>query len=192
MPWQRPHGGRPWLLKLNGDVGHPDSIVLARRDFVRHETLARPMAAVLETMMLTRHLLIVGASLTDDNVLRLTHEVADVRPHDVEGPEPFGTVLDVEAPGAREQLWAGELDWISLPGEDLGRRARTLDVFLDVVAAHTTTDTSWVLDDRFEALLEDDDTDIARRARALRGALPDRSPWNDLRDELDRHGAGRR
>jgi len=191
MPWQRPHGARPWLLKLNGDVGHPESIVLARRDFVRHETLARPMASVLESMMLTRHLLIVGASLTDDNVLRLAHEVADVRPREPDHPEPFGTVLDVEAPGVRQQLWSGELGWVSLPGDHLLQRARALDVFLDAVAAHTTTDASWVLDDRFEALLEEDDTEIARSARTLRDALPDRGPWRALRAELDRHGAGR-
>ncbi|PVY97087.1 SIR2 family NAD-dependent protein deacylase [Actinomycetospora cinnamomea] len=189
MPWQRPRGGRPWLLKLNGDVGHPESIVLARRDFVRHETLARPMASVLESMMLTRHLLIVGASLTDDNVLRLAHEVADVRPQEGDEPEPFGTVLDVEAPGVRRRLWQGELDWVSLPGDHLAQRARALDVFLDAVAAHTTTDSSWVLDARFEALLADGDTEVARRAVALREALPDRTPWQGLRAELDRHGA---
>jgi hypothetical protein len=192
MPGQRPHGGRPWLLKLNGDVGHPESIVLARRDFVRHETMARPMASVLESMMLTRHLLIVGASLTDDNVLRLAHEVADVRPHAGDRPEPFGTVLDVEAPGVRQELWTGELDWISMPGGHLAERARALDVFLDAVAAHTTTDASWVLDGRFEALLEEDDTEIARLAQALGDAMPDRSPWRALRAGLDRHGAGRR
>ena len=59
----------------------------------------------------------------------------------------------------------------TLPGEHLAERARTLDVFLDAVAAHSTTDASWVLDGRFEALLEDDDTEIARRAQGTgRGA----------------------
>jgi hypothetical protein len=142
-------------------------------------------------MMLTRHLLIVGASLTDDNVLRLAHEVADVRPREGDEPEPFGTVLDVEAPGVRQQLWRGELDWVSLPGDHLPQRARALDIFLDAVDAHATTDASWVLDDRFEALLSDDDTEVARQARALRDTLPDRAPWRTLRGELDRHGAGR-
>jgi hypothetical protein len=97
MPWEIPHGRAPWLLKLNGDVGHPQSIVLARRDFLRHEALARPSASVLESMMMTRHLLIVGASLTDDNVLRLTHEVAGFRAEHGSEQQPFGTVLDVEA-----------------------------------------------------------------------------------------------
>jgi hypothetical protein len=53
MPWQNPHVRASWLLKLNGDVSHPESIVLARRDFIRHEALARPSASVLESMMMT-------------------------------------------------------------------------------------------------------------------------------------------
>jgi hypothetical protein len=169
MPWEIPHGRAPWLLKLNGDVGHPQSIVLARRDFLRHEALARPSASVLESMMMTRHLLIVGASLTDDNVLRLTHEVAGFRAEHGSEQQPFGTVLDVEASGARQQLWTGELNWLVMPGTDLPERARTLDIFLDALAAQAGTDASWVLDERFEALLEEGDTDTARRTRASGG-----------------------
>jgi hypothetical protein len=188
MPWEIPHGRAPWLLKLNGDVGHPQSIVLARRDFLRHEALARPSASVLESMMMTRHLLIVGASLTDDNVLRLTHEVAGFRAEHGSEQQPFGTVLDVEASGARQQLWTGELNWLVMPGTDLPERARTLDIFLDALAAQAGTDASWVLDERFEALLEEGDTDTARRIRALGRKIEDREPWRGLRAALARHG----
>ena len=188
MPWEIPHDRAPWLLKLNGDVGHPQSIVLARRDFLRHEALARPSASVLESMMMTRHLLIVGASLTDDNVLRLTHEVAGFRAEHGSEQQPFGTVLDVEASGARQQLWTGELNWLVMPGTDLPERARALDIFLDALAAQAGTDASWVLDERFEALLEEGDTDTARRIRALGRKIEDREPWRGLRAALARHG----
>lgn len=189
MPWQIPRGRDPWLLKLNGDVDRAGSIVLARRDFVRSETAARPMASVLESLMLTRHVLVVGASLSDDNVLRLAHEVADFRASYGDEPRPFGTVLDVEAPGVREQLWTGELDWVSMPGRELADRARALDVFLDAVTARASTDASWVLDERFEGLLEDGDTDAARRARELWGSLPSHEPWRALSETLRHHGA---
>jgi SIR2-like domain len=188
MPWQTPHGRARWLLKLNGDVSHPASIVLARRDFIRHEALARPSASVLESMMMTRHLLIVGASLTDDNVLRLAHEVAEFRRDHGSEQQPFGTVLDVEASGARQQLWTGELNWLAMPGTDLPQRARTLDIFLDAVAAQASTDASWVLDERFEALLEEGDSDTARHTRALGQHIEDREPWRGLRAALTRHG----
>jgi SIR2-like domain len=190
MPWQVAHGREPWLLKLNGDVDHPHSIVLARREFVRYQALARPTAAVLESLMLTRHLLIVGASLNDDNVLRLTHEVADFRDAHGVDTDPFGTVLDVEAPDNRQQLWSGELSWVSMPGADTAERARSLDVFLDVVAALATTDASWVLDERFEALLDEQDAETARQARALARRLGGREPWLALKAELVRHGSG--
>ena len=192
MPWQAPRGRAGWLLKLNGDVSHPESIVLARRDFIRNEALARPSASVLESMMLTRHLLIVGASLTDDNVLRLAHEVAEFRADYGGAPQPFGTVLDVEGSAARRQLWTGELDWLVMPGSDLPERARSLDIFLDAVAARASTDASWVLDERFEALLENGDTDTARHTRALGTRIEDREPWRALRAALTRHGLNRR
>lgn len=188
MPWEVPHGRQPWLLKLHGDADRPGSIVLTRRHFVRYDASSRPAASVLQALLLTRHLLVVGASLTDDNLLRLTHEVASFRgQHGT--PQVYGTVLDVEEPGNRQRLWAGELDWLSMPGPDLPARARSLEVFLDVLAAHTAADTSWVLDERFEALLADEDRGTAARARALAASLPDRAPWADLRRGLASHGA---
>jgi hypothetical protein len=46
----------------------------------------------------------------------------------------------------------------------------------------------WVLDERFEALLEEGDTDTARRIRALGRKIEDREPWRGLRAALARHG----
>ena len=75
-----------------------------------------------------------------------------------------------------------------MPGTDLAERARTLDIFLDAVAADASTDAFWVLDERFEALLEEGDTDTARRIRALGRKIEDREPWRALRFTLTRHG----
>jgi hypothetical protein len=75
-----------------------------------------------------------------------------------------------------------------MPGTDLPERARTLDIFLDVLAAEADTDASWVLDERFEALLDAGDTDTARHVRALGRKIEDREPWRGLRAALTRHG----
>src|SRR4051794_40888772 len=66
-----------------------------------------------------------------------------------------------------------------MPGTDLPERARNLDIFLDALAAQAGTDASWVLDERFEALLEEGDTDTARRIRAL--GRKNRRPVRPLR-----------
>ena len=56
------------------------------------------------------------------------------------------------------------------------------------LAAEAGTDASWVLDGRFEALLEEGDTDTARRIRVLGRKIEDREPWRGLRAALTRHG----
>lgn len=71
MPWRDATPGHPWILKMLGDVARPDSIVLTRRHFVRCDAATRPAGSMLQALLLTRHLLFVGASLNDDNVSRL-------------------------------------------------------------------------------------------------------------------------
>ena len=71
MPWEPPQAGKPWILKMHGDVKDPGSIVLTRQQFVRYDAETRPAGASLQTLLLTRHVLFVGASLNDDNVVRL-------------------------------------------------------------------------------------------------------------------------
>ncbi|MGQ7297897.1 SIR2 family protein [Quadrisphaera sp. KR29] len=185
------HVGRaPWLLKMHGDVEDERSIVLSRRDFVRYDAGSRPAAAVLQSLLLTRHLLVVGASLTDDNVLRLVHEVASF--HEERGVErAFGTVLDVEGGSLRGQLWDGQLAWHSMPGDEVPDRARAVELFLDALAARASSDESWLLDDRFAVLLaSDEQRELAAELRGLRSRLAAAgAPWGSLVADLDRRGA---
>lgn len=166
LPWQDAEPGHPWLLKLHGDLAQADSIVLTRRQFVRYDAATRPAGSVLQALLLTRHLLVVGASLNDDNVSRLAHEVDEFRRE--RGLESrFGTFLDVGGHRSRRELWSDQLRWISLPGETSEARGRSLEVFLDCVAAHAVRDQSWFLDERFDGLLGEEAQELAARAREL-------------------------
>ncbi|WP_418605992.1 hypothetical protein [Georgenia sp. SUBG003] len=69
--------------------------------------------------MLTRHLLVVGASMTDDNFLRLAHEVTAFRerdpPHgDDDGAPPIGTVVTLSPKPAQERLWEGRFRYLTM------------------------------------------------------------------------------
>ena len=110
-PIHRPQGVAQWILKMHGDLKERKSIVLTRSQFVRFMAISEPSGAVLQTMLLTKHLLVVGTSMTDPNVLRLIHEVSEYRAANrslnaKEAPDAdiFGTVLDISAEPAREQL----------------------------------------------------------------------------------------
>lgn len=191
MPWESALESDRWILKLHGDVAHPDQIVLTRHHMVRYDAVSRPSASMLQSLLLTRHTLFVGVSMTDDNVLRLMHEVeAYLTANEVESAGTFGTVLDVAGDSARARLWADQLTWLDLDSGVLSG-TRAVEIFLDRVALHASRNSSWLLDERFAGLLEPTDQDLAERARSLFQLLSSResSPWAPLERQLRKFGA---
>lgn len=189
LPYQRRTDGRPWLLKLHGDIDHPDDIVLSRSQFAAYDARHRPAGALFQAMLLTSHLLVVGASLTDDNVLRLVHEVRDylatTAGNDHFG-DHFGTVLTLHPEPARCALWSGELDWVSLERPD-DESPRVLEILLDAVAMHAYSASTSVLDERFDTQLASDrERDLARRLRSIAGEVEKQTghAWQGLKTTL--------
>lgn len=194
MPWQVPQPGVAWLLKLHGDVDHADDIVLTRGQFVQYDSRWRPAGSMLQAVLLTRHLLVVGASMTDDNVLRLTHEVRDFRRRSGVSGE-LGTVLSPAPQPLREKLWDGDLAWFAM-GEDLVGGARRLDVFLDVLGAYACDDRAYLLDESFADLLGDEERRVVTGLRSLKRTIDHvvevaghRQEWLDLQKTLSAMGA---
>ena len=60
---QLARGSSPWLLKLNGDIRKPGSIVLTSDDLRRYPRERRALEGVVQSLLLTSHLLFVGFSL---------------------------------------------------------------------------------------------------------------------------------
>ncbi|WP_409333296.1 SIR2 family NAD-dependent protein deacylase [Trujillonella humicola] len=170
---------RPWLLKLHGDVEAPDDIVLDRRSFVRYDAKRRPLGGVLQTTLLTKHLLVVGASMTDDNVIRLIHEVAELNERPGDGCT-FGTVLTLRADPMRAKLWEPEFDYVNLgrKSSDMRVAGRELEIFLDRVALLAAPRTAHLLDPRYRELLESPaERELARIFRAAAHDHRDAGRW---------------
>jgi hypothetical protein len=198
MPWQKPLPDRPWLLKLHGDAGRPESVVLTRGQFLGYDSHWRPVGSLFQSLLMTRELLVVGASLTDDNVLRLAHEVRALRQrHDLH--DPLGHVLALGPQPLRARLWAGELEWVSMEGDSGEEQARQLEIFLDAVVAHASHSAPYLLHPYYGDLLNDDEeSDLAERARELAarietavttGAVRQDAGWTELLAALRAHGA---
>ena len=189
--------GSPWLLKLHGDVDRPERIVLDRRSFVTYDSRRRPLGGVLQAALLTKHLLVVGASMTDDNVIRLVHEVADLT-ESYREPAPFGTVLSVRTDPLRLHLWEPEFDFVDLGAhtDDDALAARELEVFLDRVALLAAPRSAHLLDPRYRELLKtpeerelaDELRDVLARVQAVRGG-ESANGWDDVAAALGGFGA---
>lgn len=188
LPWESAVGGQPWVLKLHGDVERPESIVLTRRDVVRFDAETRPSGALLQSLLLTRHLLVAGASLGDDNVVRLVRE-AEAWREDHGIPDPMGTVLDVEGDDARGELWRDQFTWLTMPGDTVDQRARALEMLVDGIGAYAAESSSWLLDARFDGLLDEPARQAAQEARALADRVERLGPeWEPLRRVFDATG----
>ncbi|WP_418607493.1 SIR2 family NAD-dependent protein deacylase [Georgenia sp. SUBG003] len=193
--------GTPWVLKMHGDVARPESIVLSRSDVVTYDALSRPVSSAVQALMLTRHLLVVGASMTDDNFLRLAHEVTafrerDPRTGDDDGAPPIGTVVTLSPKPAQERLWEGRFRYLTMSDGATGaERARHLAIFLDLVAMLATSRDRYLLDPRYEGMLTSRaERDAAATARSLAAAVDGlpregRVAWRALREQLARLGA---
>jgi hypothetical protein len=146
---------RGWLLKLHGDVDRPKDIVLDRRSFVRYDANRRPLGGVLQTTLLTKHLLVVGASMTDDNVIRLVHEVAALDEGADRPTRRMGTVLTLSHEPLRRRLWKPEFEHLELRDDSgiLAESGRRLEIFLDRVALLSAPRHTHLLDPRYGELL---------------------------------------
>ncbi len=194
LPREEATASRPWILKMHGDSGDPDSIVLSRRDFVRYDAERRPLGSIVQSLMATGHLVVVGASMTDDNVLRLAHEVLALDEHNGR-QRKIGTVITLRQDNLRTELWKNDFDYVAASEADNdSAAARDLEIFLDNLAILTTVDTPYLLDVNYSGLLDGEEIALAdslREVAKIVRSLPEssRERWGVLEATLHRLGA---
>lgn len=125
-------GSHPWLLKLHGDVEHPDTIVLTTEQYRRLKTDHHALRGVVQTLMLTSHLLFVGFGFADDDFLAMSEAVQRVRAlaFDDSPAAKVGTAIGLLE--SRNGKYA-ELDYryLAPAGTDVAFAARRLEILLD-------------------------------------------------------------
>jgi len=140
LPFDEPEPGAPWLLKMHGDAGRPDTIVLTREQYLEFGDSRTALAGVLQSLLLTRHVLFVGTSMLDDDLIRIAHQVRNVL--HVPGTAPrrrSGTVLALREDPVRARLWEQDVETVAMAGADepadvpAAEAARRLEVLLDLL-----------------------------------------------------------
>lgn len=197
LPFEHRKPFHAWILKLHGDLAHDGDVVLSRSDFVGYSSASGPVGSIVQSLMLTKHLLVVGMSLTDDNVLRLAYETTNYLKGSRAAASEIGTVLDLTVKPLKEEFWEGTFRVVGLAPHGTGFDAagRLLSVMLDYIAMWSAR-SDWLLDPAYSALLTDAERAAAASARTLRAqvrGLGSAHPggWGVLATALDDLGAGR-
>ena len=162
LPAGQASRGERWLLKMHGCVTRPGSIVLTREDYLRFQENRSALAGIVQALLITRHMLFVGFSFTDDNFHRIAHAVRQAlrQSGGMEDRGRFGTTLVVNPNPLARELWRDDIDWLAFdddpaggPPRPLAEQARLLDIFLDRLAARAVTASGHLFDLRYEAVL---------------------------------------
>jgi hypothetical protein len=174
LPFEEAAPGTPWLLKLHGDAGHPESVVLTREEYLQFGDTRAALAGVLHSLLLTRHVLFVGTSMLDDDLIRIAHQVRSALQlqGSVSGRRN-GTVLALRADAARARLWERDVETVGMGGADLppAEAARRLEVLLDLIGCLSTPPTGYLLDPAYRGLLDAEECALAAALRQAAGAV---------------------
>jgi hypothetical protein len=199
IPGQVVAAGERFILKMHGCVTQPSSIVLTRGDYLRFQENRSALSGIVQALMLTRHMLFVGFSFTDDNFHRIAHAVRSaVRGDSTEPRSPFGTNLVVGGGKLVADLWRDDLDWLSFAanGATLSEQARLVEIFLDRLSAQATTITSHLGNDRWLGALSSGELALRHRLEALATSASDEErstpAWAEIEVVLQRLGIRRR
>ena len=191
--------GQRFILKMHGCVSRPSSIVLTREDYLRFQENRSALAGIVQALLLTRHMLFVGFSFTDDNFHRIAHAVRSAVRGDDGTTRAFGTNLVLGSAGLVKDLWRDDLDWLALGDHvspedagDVAAQARLVEVFLDRLSAQAATVTGHLGDDRWAGALSPEELALRRRLEGLVAATTaaerDTPAWSEVQILLGRLG----
>lgn len=149
---------RPWLLKLHGDARTGTGLVLTRDQYCEFGIRGRPQIGMVQSLLMTGHLMFVGYSLVDETFVELATQVRAVL-REAENPRKLvGTVVPIAPNDDIERRAGTDLRYLPMPvcpvDADLG--ARLLQVFLDRVCWRATIERldsmQYLLDDRYQGV----------------------------------------
>jgi hypothetical protein len=167
LPYDDPVPDRAWLLKLHGDASHPDTVVLTREQYVSGGDARVALSGVLQALLLTRHVLFVGSSMLDDDLVRIAHQVRSAL--GATASRRTGTVLSLVEDQARARLWDPDVETVAMAsaGTPPAEAARRLEVFLDLLACLAFPRTGYLLDPAYRGLLQPEEVAVADALRRL-------------------------
>jgi hypothetical protein len=160
-------GSKPWLLKLNGDISNPDSIVLTTEDFQQQSVQNQALRGVVQSLLLTSHLLFVGFSFTDQSFLKLAESVTRALRNARHAPaaEQTNTAIAL-TPNDLTSVGYKDLDILKMSNsvDDARGAARLLEIFLDRLCWKAMSESDraaeYLLDDRYLSSLSTEDKEL--------------------------------
>ena len=180
LPYETQPSDR-FILKLHGDLQRPQDIVLTRSQMFDSREQRKALSGIVQTMLLTKHLLFLGFSLQDPNFSEVAGEVRRARRESSSDggsgdSEPFGTLLCLHNRPFLAELWP-ELNTLPMDLTDEQNAeqrvpntecARLVEILLDKVSLDSSTTTRHLLDGAFSGVFSPQEDALKEHLQAFR------------------------
>ena len=175
--------GDRWLLKLHGTIERPDSLVFTRAQYINSFSSNRALVGLVQSMLMTRHMLFVGYGLRDEDFHELVHEVRSALGHAPTAREKRGTVLALFDDKARSDLWDDFVEILPMrprPEADVSDEeyerefqlaVRDLERYLDLLGMLSVDTSLYVLDPTYSDPGSTDREEAHQLSELLKGVL---------------------
>ena len=193
LPWEHARSRTRWLLKMHGCVRRGD-IVLTRHHYHRYEQTRAALAGIVQALLITRHMLFLGFSLSDPNFHRIVDDVRQAVRRDDALTESFGTAVVLRDEPLMDELWRGDIDFVPMgdPSLEMAEAARKVELLLDRIAYIATDDTAHLLDPAYDGILTEAERWLRDNLHALRYQQPQgvgaTKAWHTVDQVLRRFG----
>jgi hypothetical protein len=150
--------------------------VLTREEYLQFGDTRAALAGVLHSLLLTRHVLFVGTSMQDDDLIRIAHQVRSATRAPGAGPrQRSGTVLALLEDPARARLWEQDVQTVAIApaGTPPAEAARLLEVLLDCIGCLSTPPTGYLLDPAYRGMLSDEERALAEALQQVERTVPE-------------------
>lgn len=165
-----------WILKLHGCIALDERVVLTRSDYLDIPARHSALFGLVQAMLLTRHMLFVGYSLSDEDVHQIIHEVRLARCQET-GPT-YGTILTLFDDPLFAELWGKDLKVVAVDQQPtevndfaVAMAARRLEILLDLIAYLSADLDAFLLDPAYDSMLSPAERKTAEALKKIEEAL---------------------
>jgi hypothetical protein len=194
LPNDSVDSSRPWLLKLHGSNEDAANIVLTREHYLEMAKRWSALLGLLQAMLLTRKMLFVGYSLSDEDFHLVINDVRLAAP----GNKNLRVAITLFHDQLFEQLWEHDIKIAAVSTAEetksetgKAEASRRVLVLLDLVAYLAADLNSFLLKPGYIDMLTPDEKDLAAALEQLAERVPahgDGSGWRRVRSFLEDFG----
>ncbi|KAM9963831.1 hypothetical protein ACTFIW_007087 [Dictyostelium discoideum] len=187
LPYHSLNGrNKRWILKLHGCVSNPQDIIITREDYIRYGDKNEALSGMVQALLITKHLLFVGFSLTDDNFYQIMSAVKRATSTGEDGSvrlkNTFGTALFLQRNDLMNEIWGKELNilYFDENKSDIAWCARKQEIFLEyLTGVCSNNNTSHLMEKRFDCLLKEGEKIFRDRLIEFVSSLPEEAIKSD-------------